>query len=108
MTELDDKILADAAKQFGITVEEARKQLQELIEMGLLTPAKDPSMPFDLKLSTDGAKYAEKTIIEKYGEFKKIMDMESGKWHKVPTIVIIREGILQADLKHFPLWSDDG
>jgi len=106
MGALDEAILHDAAKQFGITYDEAKKQIQELIDMGLLTKSDDPSLDMDFKLTNTGAVFAEESIIEKFGEFKKIMDMVSGKWHKVPTIIIIREGIRQEDLKHFPIWGD--
>jgi len=38
------------------------------------------------------------------GLFKKVVDLESGKAHKIPTKLIIEEGIIQQDLKKFPEW----
>ena len=51
-------------------------------------------------------KFVELLIIEK-GVYQKIIDAESGKTHKVPTIVVIEEGITQNQLKNFPLWNED-
>jgi hypothetical protein len=103
---LDDEILDGVSKRLGVSKEQAEKVLQKMIEDGELQINDDPSMPFDLKLTTDGAKFAEKMISEEYGEFKKITD-HNGISYKVPTIVIIREGVREEDLHHFPLWTDD-
>lgn len=103
--ELDDKILDNAVKKLGVTKEQAKRVIQKMIEDGELQINDDPSMPFDLKLTTDGSKQAEKYIIEEYGEFKKITD-HNGISHKVPTIVIYREGIREQELHNFPLWTD--
>ena len=43
-------------------------------------------------------------MVEESGEFKKVLDMETGKFHKVPTRLIIEEGITQSRLKEFPEW----
>jgi len=104
--DLDDKILQKAMDRFGLSREEAEKQLQELIDDGFLQKNEDPSVPFEFKLTTEGCKYAEKTIIEQYGEFRKVTD-HKGISYKVPTIVIIREGIKEKELNQFPLWSDE-
>jgi len=103
---LDDKILQKAIDTFGISKVEAQKQIQELIDEGLLQINDDPSVPFEFKLTTDGCKFAEKTIIEKYGEFRKVIDYK-GVSYKVPTIVIMREGIKEDELNQFPLWIDE-
>lgn len=104
--ELDDKILEDAMKRCNVSKEQAKRVLQKMIEDGELQINDDPSMPFDLKLTTDGAKFAEKMINEEFGEFKKVTD-HNGISYKVPTIVIMREGVKEEDLHHFPLWSDE-
>jgi len=93
-------------KRFGLTREQAKKALQSMIDDGFLQKNDDPSMPFDFKLTTDGAKMAEKTIQEDFGEFKKITD-HNGISYRVPTFVIMREGVREEDLCHFPLWTDD-
>ena len=103
---LDDEIIQHALDEFGISKEEAEKQVQELIDSGFLVKNYNPSMPSEFTLSTVGSKYAEKTIKEDYGEFKKITD-HNGISYKVPTIVIIREGVKEEDLHHFPLWTDE-
>ena len=103
---LDEKIIQHAMDSFGVSREEAEKQVQELIDEGLLQKNDDPSVPFEFKLTTDGCKYAEKTIIEQYGEFKKVTD-HRGISYKVPSIVIIREGIKEEELDQFPLWDDE-
>lgn len=92
---------------FGISKAEALKQVQELIDEGLLQINEDLSVPLEFKLTTEGCKFAEKTIIKQYGEFRKVTDYK-GVSYKVPTIVIIREGIKEDELNQFPLWSDDG
>ena len=103
---LDDEILDGVSKSLGVSKKQAEKVLQQMIEDGELQINDDPSMPFDLKLTTDGAKFAEKMISEEYGEFKKVTD-HNGISYKVPTIVIMREGIREEDLHHFPLWCDE-
>ena len=45
-------------------------------------------------------------LIEEKGEYQKVIDAQSGKAHKVPTRLIIEEGITQRDLKTFPLWIE--
>ncbi len=104
--ELDDKILDNAIKKFNITRDQAKQFVQEMIDDGLLQNNNDPSMPFDLKLTTLGNKYTEKIIKENFGEFKKVTN-HKGISYKVPTAVIIREGIKEEELLHFPLWNDD-
>jgi len=105
MMELDDKIIQEAMDRFGVSREEAEKQVQELIDMGLLQKNDDPSVPLKFKLTTNGSKFAEKSIIEKYGEFKKVTD-HRGISYKVPTVVIVREGLKEDELNQFPLWSE--
>ena len=104
--ELDDKILQNAMDRFGISREQAERALQEMINDGLLQENTDPSVPFEFKLTTNGSKFAEKIIIKDYGEFKKVTD-HRGVSYKVPTIVIIREGIKEEELSQFPLWEDE-
>jgi len=96
----------DAANRFGISKSEAIKYIKELVDMGLLEINHDPNRSTELKLTTDGNRFAEKQINEKYGEFKKVFN-HNGVAYKVPTAVIIREGVKEQDLVNFPLWSDD-
>jgi predicted transcriptional regulator len=104
--ELDDKIIMDAAQRFGISKAEAEKQIQELLDNGLLEKNDDPSVSSELKLTTEGSRFAEKQIIKKFGEFKRVTN-HRGIAYKIPTIVIIREGIREQDLVNFPLWNDE-
>ena len=104
--ELDDEIIMDAAKRFSISKNEAMKYIKELIDTGLLEINNDPNRSTELKLTTDGNRFAEKQINEKFGEFKKVIS-HTGIAYKVPTTVIIREGIKEQDLVNFPLWSND-
>ncbi len=104
--ELDDEITQKVMDGFGVSRQEAEKQVQELIDMGLLQKNDDPSIPFEFKLTTEGCKFAEKNIIKQHGEFKKVTN-HRGISYKVPTIVIIREGIKEDELSQFPLWSDE-
>jgi len=103
---LDDDIIRHAMDEFGISKEEVEKQIQEMIDMGLLQKNDNPIMPADFKLTNGGSRLAEEGIIKEYGEFKKVID-HKGIAHRVPTIVIIREGIKEQDLCNFPLWSDE-
>lgn len=104
--EADDKIIKNAMDRFGITKEQTLKAIQEMIDDGFLQENTDPSVPRRFKLTNNGSKFAEKNIIRDFGEFKKITD-HKGVSYKVPTIVIIREGIKEEELNQFPLWSDD-
>jgi len=104
--EIDDAILKRAMNSFGITEEQAKKAIQEMVDDGLLQKNDDPSMPAEFKLTTGGSKFAEKIIIEDFGEFKKVVN-HKGIAYKVPTIVIVREGIKEDELDQFPLWSDE-
>lgn len=103
---LDDEIIRHAMDKFGISKEEAKKQVQELIDMGLLQRNDNPIMAAEFKITNNGSKLAEETIIKEYGEFKKVID-HNGIAYRVPTIVIMREGINEQDLSNFPLWSDE-
>ena len=103
---LDDEIIDHAMDRFGISKEEAKKQIQQLIDMGLLQKNDNPIMPAEFKLTTNGSKFAEESIIKEYGEFKKVID-HNGIAYRVPTIVIIREGIKEQDLYQFPLWNEE-
>ena len=51
-------------------------------------------------------KFVELLIGDK-GKYQKIIDIESGKAHKIPTIVVIEEGITQPQLKNYPLWVNE-
>ena len=104
--ELDEKIIMDAAKRFGISIDEAKKQVQSLIENGLLEKNDDPSVPLEFRLTTDGIRFTEKQINKKFGEFKRVVN-HRGIAYKVPTTVIMREGIREQDLHDFPLWNDE-
>lgn len=44
-------------------------------------------------------------MIEEYGLFKKVIDATSGIAYKVPTRLIIEEGVKQEDLKNYSLWE---
>lgn len=44
-------------------------------------------------------------LVKEKGQYQKVIDMETGKAHKVPTKLIIENGITQQDLKSFPLWD---
>ena len=46
-------------------------------------------------------------LIDEKGNYQKVIDVESGKAHKVPTRLIIEKGITQMDLKCFPLWKNE-
>ena len=48
-------------------------------------------------------KYIEKKI-EQDGLFKKVVDLTSGITYRVPTKLMIEEGLIQEDLKNFPIW----
>ena len=37
--------------------------------------------------------------------FKKVVDIENGIAYKIPTRLIIEEGLRQEDLKNYPTWS---
>lgn len=103
--DFDDKIVRDVADRFGITRDVIKKQLQELIDAGLLEKNDNPNMASKFRLTTNGSRFAEKQIIKKYGEFKKVINSK-GVAYKVPTIIIIREGIKEEELSQFSLWSD--
>lgn len=42
--------------------------------------------------------------IDEDGLFKKVVDLSSGMSHKVPTRLLIEEGLRQENLKNYPLW----
>ena len=46
--------------------------------------------------------------IARFGEFKKVVRMRTGVAYKVPTRVILEQGIREQDLDRFPLWEGDG
>jgi len=42
--------------------------------------------------------------IDEDGLFKKVVDLDSGITYRVPTRLLIEEGLRQEDLKNFPVW----
>ena len=43
-------------------------------------------------------------MIKEHGMFKKVVDITSGINYKVPTRLIIEDGLRQQDLKNYPTW----
>jgi hypothetical protein len=43
---------------------------------------------------------------QEYGIYKKVVNLETGKTHKVPIRDIIEGGLRQIDLKNYPEWRD--
>lgn len=41
-----------------------------------------------------------------FGIYKKVVDIETGKTHRVPTRDIIEKGLKYRDLKNYPEWRD--
>ena len=45
-------------------------------------------------------------LLEQHGYFKKVIDQKTGIAYKVPTRIIITEGLNYADLPKYPLWKE--
>jgi len=45
-------------------------------------------------------------LIREFGEYKKIVDAETGKAYKVPVRDIIEKGLKYKDLINYPTWND--
>ena len=45
-----------------------------------------------------------RSLEPKFGSYKKVVDLETLKTHKVPLRDIIETGLRQQDLKHYPEW----
>jgi hypothetical protein len=48
------------------------------------------------------------TLENEFGIYKKVVDIETGKTHKVPTRDIIEKGLKYRDLKNYPEWRKIG
>ena len=46
-------------------------------------------------------------LVREFGEFKRVVDAETGKAYKVPTRRIIESGLKYTELRQFPEWSDE-
>jgi RecJ-like exonuclease len=46
-------------------------------------------------------------VVKEVGEYKKVVDIETGKAYKVPTRHILEYGLKHEDLKNFPLWDEN-
>jgi len=46
-------------------------------------------------------------LVEEFGEFKKVVDVETGIAYKVPTRDILEHGLKYEDLKKYPVWKDE-
>ena len=44
-------------------------------------------------------------MIQRHGIFKKVIDAQTGLAYKIPTIIIIEDGLAQENLKKYPLWD---
>jgi len=47
-------------------------------------------------------------LVKKFGEYKKVVDAETGKAYKVPVRDILEKGLRYKDLISYPLWEDSG
>ena len=45
-------------------------------------------------------------LLEKFGYFKKVVDQKTGIAYKVPTRIIITEGLDYKDLPKYPRWEE--
>ena len=45
-------------------------------------------------------------LVEEFGEFKKIIDAETGVAYKVPTTEVLERGLWHEDLKKYPKWRE--
>lgn len=45
-------------------------------------------------------------LIKEFGEYKIVVDLTTGKEHRIPTADIIEKGIKQEDLKNYPVIRD--
>ncbi len=45
-------------------------------------------------------------MIERYGEFKKVVRATTGVVYKIPVKDIIEKGIKEQDLDKYPLWEN--
>ncbi len=45
-------------------------------------------------------------LLEEHGYFKKVIDEKTGIAYKVPTRIIITEGLSYADLQKYPHWEE--
>jgi len=45
-------------------------------------------------------------LIREFGEYKKVVDVETGKAYKVPVRDIIEKGLKYRDLINYPPWND--
>lgn len=45
-------------------------------------------------------------LIDKFGEFKKVIRASTGIAYKVPTRDIIEMGVKEQDLDRYPVWED--
>jgi len=43
---------------------------------------------------------------EKFGEFKKVVDQETGITYKIPTRDIIERGLKYSDVRTYPVWEN--
>lgn len=56
--------------------------------------------------STDCHEKLVRHIEKEVGEYKKVIDQETGISYRVPTREIIEKGLTQKDLSKYPVWTD--
>jgi len=44
-------------------------------------------------------------LVETFGEFKKVVDKQTGKAYRVPTRYILEHGLKHEELPNFPEWK---
>jgi len=44
-------------------------------------------------------------MVQEFGEYKKVVDVETGKTYKVPIRDILEKGLRHKDLINYPLWG---
>jgi hypothetical protein len=89
-----------------VNVDAPESSLKEALKgIGELWP--DEEGPhFTLACSDDYLEKLIKRFEEAFGVYKKVVDLETGKTHRVPTRDIIEKGLKQKDLKNYPEWSN--
>lgn len=106
ITNIKEKIWNDLSK-------EKQLEIQSRVMMGQYNfteeeLAKQPRTPGQIEKDWQKPEHQEKLkkMIKEFGEYKKVIDGDSGVSYKVPTKDIITKGLNYQDLDKYPIWED--
>lgn len=83
-----------------------RKVEEQIYEVKSMCCGADIRLSHNITCSDKCHQVMVEEMIGMYGEEKRVLDMVSGIYHRVPTKYIIEHGLKREELRKFPVWDE--